>query len=130
MAGFVGHSDWKDRQIHSPKPQPNTCGLIIPEADPDQELVRLDYAVPPALCKLGENYVSVRILDRIRYRTGQDIALEKVEIHVDYGEWIASLSGSSLSFIGLISNTDSGKMSDRYRPKSEQITTTMVAENE
>jgi len=76
--------DWKDRQIHTPNPQPNTCGLIIPEVDPNQKLLRMDYALPPGLCKPGENEVGVRILDRIPYNTGQDIHLEKVEVHVDY----------------------------------------------
>jgi len=75
---------WKDRQIHTPRPQPNTCGLVIPPVDPNQKLVRMDYALSPGMCKLGDNLVAVRILDRVPYNTGRDIQLEKVEVHTDY----------------------------------------------
>jgi len=80
----VHDHDWKDRQIHSPAPQPNTCGLLLPEVNPDQKLLRLDYNVPLGLCLLGENQVRLRILDRLPYEAGQDIAVEKVEVHVEY----------------------------------------------
>jgi len=75
---------WKDRQIHSPGPQPNMCGLILPQVDPNQELLRLDFVVPPELCHVGENEVSIRIRDRIWYGTGEDISVEKFEVHVAY----------------------------------------------
>ncbi|HJN15528.1 MAG TPA: hypothetical protein QGH10_08565, partial [Armatimonadota bacterium] len=80
----VRDHDWKDRQIHSSGPQPNTCGLMLPEVDPSQELLRMDFAVPAAICNVGENEVSIRIRERIQYGTGEDIAVEKVEVHLDY----------------------------------------------
>ena len=76
--------DWKDRQIYSPGPQPNTCGLLLPNVNPQQKLLRMDYALPPGLCKVGENHANVCILDRIPYNTGEDIAVEKLEVHVEY----------------------------------------------
>lgn len=75
---------WKDCQIHSPGPQPNTCRLWPAEVDPNQRLLRLEYLLPPGVCKLGENQVSIRILDRAPYASGEDLAVEKVEVHVAY----------------------------------------------
>jgi hypothetical protein len=76
--------DWKDRQIHSPRPQPNTCGLRPPPIDPDQRLLRLDYRLDCGTCRIGENEISIRIRDRIQYQTGEDIVVEKVEVYLGY----------------------------------------------
>lgn len=75
---------WKDRQVFSPAPQPSTCPVRLREVDPQQRLLRLDFMVPPGLCRIGENQVSVRIVKRLPYDSRDYIALEKLEIHVKY----------------------------------------------
>lgn len=76
--------EWKDPQIFSPWPQPISGGRGDYSNNPKQKLLRLDYSVDPALCQLGENQIEVRVRKRAPYRPGQDIDLEKVELHVEY----------------------------------------------
>ena len=77
--------DWKDSQILSPEPQRNSGGRVRWPVNPDQELLRLDFTVPPQLCFLGENHISIRLVEH-QTAGADEIALEKVEIHVDYAE--------------------------------------------
>jgi len=74
---------WKDPQIFSPAPQPASGGSGQYAVNPDQKLLRVDFAVPPGLCRLGPNEVGLRLVDRAPYVT-QDIVLEKLEVHVTY----------------------------------------------
>ncbi len=74
---------WKDPQIFSPGPQPISGGDGFYGISPEQKLLRLDFTVPSGLCNLGENQVSVRIVDRIPYVCTY-ILLEKLEIHIKY----------------------------------------------
>ena len=76
--------EWKDPQIFSPWPQPISGGRGDYSTNPKQKLLRLDYSVDPTLCKLGENQIEVRIRKRTPYRPGEDIDLEKLELHVEY----------------------------------------------
>ena len=76
---------WKDPQIFSPKPQPNSGGKGEYAVDPNQRLLRLTAAVPPGLLQRGENRIALRVLDRPAYRIGEDIQVEKIEIAVRYG---------------------------------------------
>jgi hypothetical protein len=76
--------EWKDPQIFSPFPQPISGGRGDYSINPRQKLLRLDYSVDPAVCKLGENQIEVRILKRAPYRPGEDVDLEKLELHVEY----------------------------------------------
>ena len=76
--------DWKDAQIFSPKPQPNSGGKGEYTVDANQKLLRIACAVPPALLRRGENEVAVRVLGRPAFRIGEDIQVEKVEIAVTY----------------------------------------------
>ncbi|MAE66083.1 MAG: hypothetical protein CMJ18_17570 [Phycisphaeraceae bacterium] len=76
--------EWKDPQILTPGPQTATCSLIQREIDPDQKLLRMDYAVPPRLCRVGANRVTVRIVKRVPHESREHIAVEKIEIHVRY----------------------------------------------
>ena len=73
---------WKDPQIFSPKPQPNSGGTGVYPVDPNQKLLRITYPVPAALLRRGENQIAVRILDRPAYRIGEDIQVEKIEIAI------------------------------------------------
>ncbi len=73
---------WKDPQIFSPKPQPNSGGTGVYPVDPNQKLLRITYPVPAALLRRGENQIAVRVLDRPAYRIGEDIQVEKIEIAI------------------------------------------------
>lgn len=74
-------SGWKDPQIFSPRPQPASGGSGRHEVDPNQQLQRWDFIVPPALCEVGANRVCVRIAHRIPH-VARDIVLEKLELHL------------------------------------------------
>ena len=80
---LVADHEWKDPQIFSPAPQPASGGTGQYEVNPKQRLLRLDFALPPGLCRQGLNHASLRIRDRIPYIVA-DIALEKLEVHVAY----------------------------------------------
>ena len=75
---------WKDPQILSPAPQSATCSLVVRNVDAEQNLSRLDFPVPPGLCRLGENQVSVRIVKRVPHDSREYITIEKLEVHVRY----------------------------------------------
>ena len=72
---------WKDSQIFSPKPQPNSGGAARHKVDPDQKLLRLDYALDPGRLRPGINTVELSLA---KARGDARIQLEKLEIHVDY----------------------------------------------
>ena len=74
---------WKDAQIFSPAPQPASGGTGQYAVDPSQKLLRLDFAVSPELCRLGANRAEVSVRDRAPY-VCDEIALEKLEVHVTY----------------------------------------------
>lgn len=76
---------WKDPQILSPAPQPPSGGSGNYPVDPDQRLLRVDFAVPPAACNSGWNRAELRVDARVPY-VAQEIALEKLELHLEYGE--------------------------------------------
>ena len=67
---------WKDYQIFSPRPQPSSGGADNWKVNPNQKLLRVDYAVPPRLMKHGINHLTLR--------SRAVVKLEKVEIHVRY----------------------------------------------
>ena len=75
---------WKDKNIFSPSPQPASGGADSYRVNPDQKLLRLDFTVPVNLFRLGENQVSVSIVDRVPYEYTANIVLEKLEVHLDY----------------------------------------------
>jgi len=75
---------WKDAQIFSPKPQPASGGNGLYRIDPRQRLLRLDYAVDPRSCRLGENLVRLQIPGGPREPISGEVALEKLEMHVQY----------------------------------------------
>ena len=77
---------WKDCQIRKPEPQLFPAGpgsrSLLPI--PGQKLLRMDFAVPSRLCRLGENHVSVRVVKRMLREQGGSISIEKLEVHVSY----------------------------------------------
>ncbi len=75
---------WKDKLIFSPRPQPSSGGADRIKVNPKQRLLRLEYAVDPALCRLGENQVTVHIANRRSTTPNARIVLEKLEVHVHY----------------------------------------------
>ena len=74
--------DWKDPQIFSPRPQPASGGSGKYNVDPRQRLLRLDFAVDPRHCRVGENQVDVGLAKGAK--PARDVVLEKLELHVEY----------------------------------------------
>jgi len=72
---------WKDAQLFAPGPQPASGGNGHYEIDPDQRLLRLEFSVPPTICRAGVNDVGLWIDSRIPYCCDR-IVLEKVEVHL------------------------------------------------
>jgi len=75
---------WKDKLIFSPKLQPPSGGADHVTVNPNQRLLRLDYGVDPAHCRVGENRVEVRVASRAADSGAAPLKLEKVELHVEY----------------------------------------------
>ena len=75
---------WKDPQIFSPRPQPASGGSGIYPVNPRQKLLRLDFAVDPRHCRLGENAVGLRLPGRTGKPAAQGVVLEKLEVHLQY----------------------------------------------
>ena len=73
---------WKDPQILSPRPQRASGGSGQYRVNPAQELLRLDFAVAPELCRIGENRVELRLMEPAE--PGGKVVLEKLELHVEY----------------------------------------------
>jgi hypothetical protein len=73
---------WKDPQIFSPRPQPASGGSGNYKVNPRQKLLRLDFAVDPRHCRVGENPVELRLIEAAK-RAG-NVVLEKLELHVEY----------------------------------------------
>jgi hypothetical protein len=82
LLGAVADAEWKDPQIFSPLPQPNSGGKGVYAVNAKQRLLRLPFAVPAGFLKRGENLVGVRVVDRPAYRIGEDVQVEKVELGV------------------------------------------------
>ena len=73
--------EWKDYQIFSPRPQPNSGKAARQRVDPDQRLLRLEYDLEPTDCRVGLNNAELAL------STGgaaEDVKLEKVEVHLKY----------------------------------------------
>ncbi len=77
-------ADWKDRQIFSPAPQPPSGGADHWRINPLQKLLRLDYEVAAASCKLGLNQVTLRLAPRDSQVAADSVKVEKVEVHARY----------------------------------------------
>jgi hypothetical protein len=80
---------WKDNQIFSPNPQPNSGSGLPPDnqIDPKQKLFRLEFEVDPGLCHIDENQFDIYIIKRVPYGHGStihNIVLEKLELLTDY----------------------------------------------
>ncbi len=78
--------DWKDAQIFSPRPQPASGGSGIYKVNPSQRLLRLDFTVDPRVCRQGENLVQLRLASQPKQPAASTIALQKLELHVQYTE--------------------------------------------
>ncbi|MFH1921871.1 MAG: family 10 glycosylhydrolase [Planctomycetota bacterium] len=77
---------WKDPQVFSPKPQPASGGSGIYQVNPRQRLLRLEFALNPRQCRLGENLVRVRLPGPAKENASGEVILEKLEIQVQYAE--------------------------------------------
>ena len=81
--------DWKDPQIFSPLPQPNSGSALpygLPE-DPNQKLLLLQFEINANTTKMGANVLEVYVKHRQPYGHGSNlhnIVLEKLELHLDY----------------------------------------------
>ena len=74
-------AEWKDPQVFSPQPQPASGGKGDYRVNPRQKLLRVDFAVDPGSCEVGENVVGLRVSSS---EAGGAVQLEKVEVHVRY----------------------------------------------
>ncbi len=79
---LVRDADWKDPQIFSPRPQPASGGSGNYKVNPAQKLLRLDFAIAPQTCRVGENRVDVRFSNQPT--DARNVVLEKLEVHVGY----------------------------------------------
>jgi hypothetical protein len=75
---------WKDKLIFTPRAQPASGGADHIKVNPDQRLLRLDYAVDPRLCCLGSNQVDMQLAGVAGAQRATPIQLEKVEARVQY----------------------------------------------
>jgi hypothetical protein len=82
----VRDANWKDAQVFSPRPQPASGGTGQYKVNPDQHLLRLDFAVEPRACRQGENVVQLRLAARSNESGARPVAVEKLELHVQYAE--------------------------------------------
>ena len=73
---------WKDPQIFSPRPQPNSGGKGEYAVDPAQRLMRVTGRVAAGMLRRGENEIAIRVAERGVYRIGEDMQIEKVELAV------------------------------------------------
>jgi len=80
----LADAEWKDRLIFSPRPQRNSGAADYVKVNPKQRLLRLDYDIDPASCKVGENLIAVRVKSRAGGNESAQVKLEKAEIHVHY----------------------------------------------
>ena len=74
---------WKDPQIFSPQPQPNSGWYGYRQPDPNQKLLRLTCPVPPAAVRAGWNVVSIAV-ERQAPHCCRQLQVEKVEMEVRY----------------------------------------------
>ncbi len=72
---------WKDYQIVSPRPQPNSGRAARQRVDPDQRLLRIEYGLDPEVCRVGLNTAELALATA---GAGDGVKLEKVEVHVKY----------------------------------------------
>ena len=73
--------EWKDPQIFSPRPQPNSGNAAHHKVDPDQKLLRLDYILDPSRFRPGINTVELGLT---KARADVSVQIEKLEIHLVY----------------------------------------------
>ncbi len=80
--------EWKDPQILSPKPQPNSGGKGLYQGlfsvDPQQRLLRLDCAAPREAWRRGQNEVTISVSSRREIPATSPVHLEKLEAHLHY----------------------------------------------
>ena len=81
LTPFLRDPDWKDDQIVSPRPQPNSGKAAWQRVDPDQRLLRIEYDLDPKECRVGLNTVEMSLSTG---GAGDGVKLEKVEVHLAY----------------------------------------------
>ena len=74
-------AEWKDVQIFSPRPQPNSGRAARQRVDPDQRLLRIEYELDPSTCRVGLNTTELALSTE---GAGEVVKLEKVEVHLNY----------------------------------------------
>jgi hypothetical protein len=80
--GMQRDPDWKDPQIHSPEPQPPSSGHSPLKPAESQQLACVQVRLAAEQLRQGDNRIAVQVIKRGPFRPGQDIKLEKVELHV------------------------------------------------
>jgi hypothetical protein len=74
---------WKDPRIFSPNPQPPTVapGALVRNLAA-QKLTRVEFLVPAASLKRGENSIAIAVDRKGPFTPSQSVKLEKVELHL------------------------------------------------
>lgn len=85
LAVTIRDPGWKDPQIFSPKPQRTSGGDGQYKVNPNQQLLRIDCAVPGGAWKQGANSVAIRPLTGAGATGDNRVQLEKLEGHLHYG---------------------------------------------
>lgn len=79
------NADWKDGQIYGDKPQPSSgAASVYAVEDPQQHLLRLEFAVNPHICRPGRNEVSVVPDETSPGKDDGRPIVEKVELAVRF----------------------------------------------
>jgi len=79
---------WKDGQIYGDKPQPSAgAARIYAAGDPEQQLLLVEFAVPPACCRSGINQVAVSIPNSPDASETAPV-VEKAELDVHFGDGV------------------------------------------
>ena len=78
---FLRDTDWKDYQIFSPRPQPNSGKAARLRVDPEQRLLRIEYDLDPKECRVGLNTTELALSTGA---AADGVKLEKVEVHLKY----------------------------------------------
>jgi hypothetical protein len=81
VAQVIRDPEWKDAQIFSPRPQPNSGKAARHKIDPDQRLLRVEFALDPRRCRPGINTVEIRLSNP---RADARVQIEKLEVHLNY----------------------------------------------
>ncbi len=84
LSATIHDRNWKDPQIFSPRPQPASGGHGAYRVNPAQNLLRVEFAVDPQTCRVGENHINIQLQKPAQQHKAPVPQLEKLELHIQY----------------------------------------------